>query len=269
MASPNLYQNGIGGTTGDVLTTSDPLWCLNAANVWYVCSVGGVDAASPVGLQREKPLATTAQAITSAAAGDIIVYLSGHVESITSTVTINTARLVLVSEGVGSSRARITCGFAGTVMSLNGAGIQLRNIYFPASTVAPVAGRIGLTGAGSVVKDCYLECGALDTVPTVRVNAGGDHCRIEGSTFVATASQPSIGMELVGAVSYLTVIGCTFDGGSYGFSDYALKGSAAVTGLRGEGNSMLNNADVILATGSSGYWYPGNTSGSARFVQTA
>lgn len=269
MASPTLYQNGIGGTTGDVLTTSDPLWCLNAADVWYVCSLNGVDAATPAGKQREKPLATTAQAVTNASAGDFIVYLSGHVEIITSAVTVNTARLVFVSEGTGSSRARLTSGFAGQLMALNGAGIQLRNIYFAASTVAPAPGRFGLTGAGSVIKECYFECGALDTAPTIRVAAGSDHCSIKGSTFVATASQPSIAVEIIGAVSCLSIESCAFDGGSFGFSDYAFKGSAAVTGLRGEGNNMLNNADVILATGSTGYWYPGNTSGSARFIQTA
>lgn len=268
MASPNLYQNGIGGTSGDILTTSDPLWCLNGANVWYVHHTG-TDAAAPAGLQREKPLATTAQANTNCAAGDIIVYLSGHVETLSGAVTVNKARLVFVSEGTGTSRARFISAFAGQAFGLNGAGCQLRNLYFPASTVAPVISRIGVTGAGALVKDCYFECGASDTVPTVLVAVGGDHTSVDGTTFVATASQPSVGIEVFGAVSHMSLNGCTFDGGSYGFSDYAFKGTAAITGLRGEGNNMLNNADVILATGSSGYWYPGVTSGSARFVQTA
>lgn len=268
MSSPNLYQNGIGGSTGDVLATSKPLWCLNAADVWYVSSGTGVDAASPAGKQREKPLATTAQAHTNAAAGDIIVYLSGHVEAIAAQLVLTKARLTFVSEGTGTSRARLTNGAATSMIRVNTAGCQFRNIYFPAPTVA--ASFVLQNDASNMnLKDCYFECGSVSAVASVAFQTGAGSARVDGCTFVATASQPGIAIEVVNAMSFLDVVSCTFDGGSYGFSDYAFKGTAAVTGLRGESNNMLNNTDVILATGSSGYWYPGSTSGSARFVQTA
>src|SRR5689334_19357234 len=106
MASPNIYPNGVGGSTGASLATAAPLYA--SGQVWYVSSTTGVDGASPAGLDRVKPLATLAQAYTNAAAGDFIVCLSGHVETLTSAQTIGKADIKLVGEGTGSSRPRFT-----------------------------------------------------------------------------------------------------------------------------------------------------------------
>lgn len=269
MASPLIYTSGAGGTTGDALVTSSPLWTFNSARVWYVYSGTGVDAASPAGRQREKPLATTAQAFTNAAPGDIICYLAGHVEAIGILGSMGKANIVQVSEGTGTSRARFTSNVADVMWEYTGAGCQLRNLYFPASTIAPVGARVQSRAASFLLKDCYFECGALDTVPAFRTAAGSAQFRAQGTTFVATASQPSVGLELTVAVANPEILNCTFDGSSFGFSSYALNGAAAATGLRGEGNQLLNNADAIFATGTTGYWYPGSSSGSAVFEATA
>lgn len=266
MASPNLYLAGLGAASGDRLVTASPIYLLNAARAWYVHNAG-TDAASPAGRNREKPLKTTSQAYTNASAGDFIVYLPSHAETIAAQLTIAKARLTFVSEGTGSSRARFTNAAATIMFYCSVAGSQFRNLYFPAATIAG-SNDIYSDAAGMVVKDCYFECGALNTVAALRYNAA-NNARVDGCTFVATASQPDSGMEVTGAQSDLTVVDCIFDGGSYGFSDYAFNGAAAITGLRGENNSMLNNADVILATGTTGYWQPGSGSGSALLEQTA
>src|SRR5678809_1225266 len=108
----NVLTSGVGGTQGPTLVTEAPLYLISAtAVVWYV-GPGGTDAGAPAGYKREAPLATLGQAVTNANSGDIIVLLSGFTQSISSAITISDTDLTIVSEGSGSSRARLTCSGA-------------------------------------------------------------------------------------------------------------------------------------------------------------
>jgi hypothetical protein len=264
MASPTVYQNGAGGTTGDEVAVNKPLYQLNGGHVWYV-GPGGVDAVSPKGREREKPLLTTQQAVTNAVAGDTIIYLPNFTETISVAVAVNKA-LTMVSEGTGSSRARLTCGGAIAMLTLSATGTSLNNIYFPASTAVNTC-RVDVTAAGVVSDNCYFECGANDTNRSFRFSAGASSCQLTNATFVAMASQPAIGVEVAAALAGLFFEEVTFDGGSFGFSDFALKATAAITAVYANQIHQLNNADVSLAAGCSGVWLPGNVSLSARFEQ--
>ncbi len=265
MASPYIYQ-GSGGTVGPAMVTDGP-W-LESGQRWYVHRTGSDSAP---GTDRARPLATTAQAVTNASAGDTIVFLEGHSETLSSAQTLSKT-LYLVSEGSGSTRAAFTCGGAVAMFDVTTAGVWFQNLYFPQSTAAPTA-RIRVAAAECHVLSCDFDCGALDTGPALKfiTSAGTGH--VEDCTFTSTAtvatSQPTIGLEVANAMTALWLFGLTFNGGTYGWSDYALKGTAAITRLFAQDLSLLNGADMFLATGSSYHIQTSDKSGSSRLVLTA
>ena len=232
-------------------------------HIWYVSSSLGTDAASPAGREREKPLKTTQQAVTNAAAGDVVIYLPNHAETISVAVAVNKA-LTLVSEGTGSSRAKLTCGGAIAMLTLSVTGTSLNNIYFPASTVVPT-GRVDVTASGVVSDNCYFECGANDTGFTYRFSAAASSCQLTNATFVATGAQPGTAITCPSAISGLFMENVTMDGGSFGFSNFSFLAAGVLTAIYANKMNQLNNADVSLANGWTGPWIPGTTSLSARF----
>lgn len=269
MASPNIYDR-TGGSTGAELATREPVSC--SGKFWYVDSNTGSDAVSPRGLDRVRPLATLAQAHTNASAGDTIRIFEGHAEALTGAQTFNKAGLHVEGEGTGAQRPRFTCGGAVAMWDLTAAGVWLENIFFVASTTAPTA-RVRIASAGCKVQNCYFQSGASDTAPALKFVSSAGQARVEGCTFISTATslaaQPSIGLEVANAMSDLEVRNTIFDGGTVGWSDFALKGTGAITRLHAIDLSLLNDSDIYLATGSIYRIYVANRSGSARLELTA
>lgn len=256
MAAPNTIDPG--GSTGDRLATASTVAIANAGYVWYVGNsvVGAADAAATGGAldggrRREKPLLTTAQAITNAATGDIVVFLSGHAETLSGAVTINKG-LTFVSEGTGSSAARFTCAGAIAMFDVTAANVRFRNLYFPASTAVPTA-RVRIATAGCQVVNCTFECGTNDTARALSFVTGAGNCRVEGSTFRATAATPANAIEVVNAMTGLDLQDVTFDAGAFGWTSYAFQGTAAITSASFMGINLLNGSDLHFATGSSGF----------------
>jgi hypothetical protein len=57
----------------------------------------------------------------------------------------------------------------------------------------------------------------------------------------------------------------SFNGGNCGWSDFALKGTAAITGIFAFDISLLNDSDYFFATGTSGRFHvKDGATGSAR-----
>jgi len=242
-----------------------------SGQVWYV-GPGGTDTTTPQGLQRQYPLATFAQAYTNAAAGDGIVFLEGHAETLTVAQTLAKAGIHIVSEGSGSDRATFTCNGAIAMFDITAAGVWLDNILFPASSTAPTA-RVRTASTKTRVTSCEFLCGASDTAAALKFVTGAGQGIVEDCTFTSTAtagaSRPAIGIEVANAMSDLEVRDTIFDGGTYGWSDYALKGTAAITRLYAKGMSLLNGSDVYAATGSIYRVHVANKSGGSRLVLTA
>jgi hypothetical protein len=263
VAGPNIYGSGAGGTTGDEIAVNVPVYVLSAGHIWYVQSTTGTDAAGR-GKERERPLATLGQAIANSSGGDVIILMLGHAETVTGALAPGGKTLTIVGEGSGSSRPRLTCGAAIAMITLASPGTSLNNIYFPASiTIAPTV-RVDVVGTGIVMDNCYFECGALDTNRTLRYATAATACQLTNAYFLATASQPAVAIEVAVTVPGLFMEEVTLDGGSFGFSDFAFKGNSVVQGIYANKIHQLNNADVIIASGSSGVWVPGVQSGSAR-----
>ena len=269
MAAPYIYTSS-GGSVGGDLVTRAPLYL--SGRQWY-CHYGtGEDAAGTRGLERNRPLKTVAQAVTNGAAGDLITFLSGHEETLTAAQTLGKARMRLQSEGEGSTRAKFTCGGTVAMFDITAAGVELDNLYFPASTAVATA-RVRIATPWTKVRNCYFECGPSDTAAALRYVTGAGSARVNNCEFVssaiAVASQPSIGIEVVNALTDMELEAVIFNGGTYGWSDFAFKGTAAITGLSAIDISLLGDSDFYLATGSSYVFHPENYSGSARIELTA
>jgi len=230
-------------------------------NVWYVSSLIGTDAASPAGQNREKPLATIAQAITNSADDDIIVFLAGHTQTLVAPAVLN-KRLTLIGEGTTSGKPAVSFLINNpnsTVIVMSSVGCEIRNIYFPPSVQANTVDRVAITGTDCVVRGCYFECGATDNAAALAVAAS--RARVDTSTFIsiatATGAQPKMAITVPATV---TAVGFTMESvvvsaGTVGFSNYAaidMTPAVSVTQVKWQGLSLLLGADVAMGPGATG-----------------
>lgn len=260
------YVNGAGGTTGSEYATAGNL--SKSGLIYYVGNATTGASAGNSGLDRAKPLLTTAQAFAAAAAGDTIVFLEGHAEEIGVTVILSKAGMKLVGEGTGSSVPRFTCTAAIAMFDITGAGVILDNLYFPASTTAAPTARVRVAAADVRLNACQFDCGAVDTTRALSYVTGASSATLTNSRFTATAATPAVGVEVINALAGLTMDTVTFDAGSFEWSDYAFKGTAAVTRLTALNMYQLAGSDVILPTGSTGDWYTAASTGNSRLNWT-
>jgi hypothetical protein len=239
-----------------------------SGGVQWVDTIGGSNV--NVGDNPELPVQTLAQAVTNSAANGLIVIGQGSAEAPTGSQSVALAGLTIVGCGSGSTRPRYTCAGAVDLFAVSAAGVRIRNLYFPASTAVSTA-RVAFTAANGEVKGCYFECGASDTNRAVRIHTAANSCRVRDSSFVVTASRPAMGLEISAAVTDTTIEDSVFDGGSYGWTDYALKVSAAATRIFLEGQvELLNRSDAGFTVTATSYQLFGLVpSGGSKVVLTA
>lgn len=255
MATPLNYPSGLNlsGTVfangPDTLQLDGGVYASGA--IQWVDTIDGDNANA--GTRPELPVATLAQAVTNSAANGIIVIGEGSSETLSGAQTINLAGLAIFGCGAGSTRPRYTSNAAISMWDVTAAGVWIEGFYFPASTGAAPTNRIGFSAANGTVKNCYFECGTLDTNRAVRIHTGANSCRITGCSFVTTASRPATGLEISAAVTDTAVENNTFDGGSYGWSSYAFRVSAAATRVRPIGNTFVNMAEPGFESASNTY----------------
>lgn len=267
-----IYPNGAGDTLGNQLVTCRPLYM--SGSIYYVNSNGGVDAAGQAGRNREKPLATLAQALTNSADNDIIELMSGHTETSPGPWTV-AKKVVIVGGGSagGKPTVKLNGSGAGTGVRINCTvdNVEIRNIWFPAAT-GGLATSIGIVFNGllSRVKDCYFELGASDS-SGVRYASAANTGRITNTTFISVATlvaqQPTDAVEFLGNVSDLELDGVVFNAGTVGFSTPQAFNSAGnqLLRLKAENISLLNGADWTSAiAGTTGWLNPQLSTGGSR-----
>lgn len=261
-----LFQGGIGGSSGDTLTTNTgPLL---ATKIIYVDSVTGNTAYS--GLQRDRPKATLAQANSIAANGCIIVLLSTHTETISSLVTISTNYTTVVGEGSSSGIPTATLATTNiTGITISGVGVQLRNIKLATSTSQNTDPRITVTGTRFSAIGVYAQCSGTDEDAAIDLQAGSTCATIKNCTFVSTATAatdlPTYGLLVSNGGNGLEMDGCVFDDGTYGFSEYACYGAGTLPNIRAENVSLLRGAEMRVT--GYGYVHVGTVSGGGRVTE--
>lgn len=264
MASPNLWPAGLGGTGAEIAEIAGDYF---SGSVQWLDTVLGNN--SNAGTERELPVATLAQAVTNSAANGIIAIEAGSYEALTGAQTLNLAGLTLVGLGIGSNRPRYTAAGAIAMFNITAAATRIINIYFPASTTAPTS-RISTTAAETEINGCYFECGINDTGAATIIGANAHSCRLINSSWVTTASRPAIGVSVTGAVTDLHWKNIAFDGGSYGWTDYALKISGAATRIFGDGCTRTNRSDFgITVTGTTYQIFGDDPDAGSRVLITA
>jgi hypothetical protein len=254
-----FYPNGIGGSApGDSLDLARPLQ--TTGNVWYVSSLIGIDAASPAGQNREKPLATLAQAVTNAASDDIVVFLTGHTETLVAAQAV-VKRLTFIGEGTSLGKPSVsfrTNAAVSALFTLSGTNIELRNIYFPEALQADSIAKIQWSGTAGRVVGCYFELGAKDTAGALQL-AASDQMRIESSTFISTATltsaQPGYAIRSTGTLADLEISNTVISAGTVGFSNFSAVDLTlgAATRCRFTGLSLLLGADIAMGAAATGY----------------
>jgi hypothetical protein len=270
MALVNIYANGIGGSTGDSLAQASPLY--TPGNVWYVSSLTGSDSTTPRGLDRTRPLATVGQAYTNAGAGDIIVCLAGHSETLTSAQVLAKAGTIIIGEGAGANMPVFTRNAASDYLFDVTSAAEFRNIRFAASLQTTSYFKVRC-GARTRFRGCRFECGAYDTANAIEFITGSNTSEISDTVFVSTATsvaaQPGYAININYAVQDLQLTRVTLDGGTTGWSNqYALNGAAAPVRLAADDIDLLNDSDILLPTGTTGRVTLRLKSGSARVCWT-
>jgi hypothetical protein len=262
-----IYPNGAGETLGDTLVTCRPLY--TSGNIWYVNSNGGVDAATPAGQNREKPLATLVQAFINANDNDIICLMTGHTETLVAPLDL-TRKVTIVGGGSagGKPTVKIYQLASESSITIDSPNIEIRNVWFPPG--GATSPRIDVSGASFRMIGCYMECGPNDLVPGVRFETGADRARIVNTTIISTATsvsaQPESAIAIQDAISDLELDGLVLSGGTVGFSNYNAFDSAdnAITRLKGQSVSLLLGADMHLNAATTGWLNVQTSTGGAR-----
>lgn len=269
MASPKIYSSGLnlaGTVFADgpaTLQLEGPVYFSGA--IQWVDTINGDNANA--GTLPEMPVATLAQAVTNSAANGVIVIGAGSAESLGVSQAISLAGLSIFGCGTGNSRPRYTCTGAVDMFDIGAAGVWIEGFYFPASTAAATA-RINMQNTGGVVRDCYFECGANDTNRALNIRNSGN--TVKGCSFVTTASRPAVGVEISTATSDTLIEDCVFNGGSYGWSDYSFKVSAAATRTTIRGGTWSNRSDIgFTVTATSYKLFAPDMDGTSNVLLTA
>lgn len=263
-----------GASTGPSLLLDEPM--ITDGDVWYVSSVDGTDD-STRGKDRAAPLATLSQAVTNAAAGDWIVLLSNHDETLTG-LSIS-KKLTIVGEGksAGLPQPKLThtktSGTGASTMVTISDSVRVSNVYWPnAGSGDKTNSRFSISGNDVRFEECYFEQGdhagkcAFSGTP-LRFTL--KDCTVK-ATHESTEGEPFIDTTV--ALDQLRMINTVFDGGTAGFGSsssvpYAVHINAASDDVEIEGCSLKNGADFFLhASSARGHVSFPTKTGGARFV---
>lgn len=258
------YINGAGGTTGADLATLDRT--ILSGVYWYLGNATAGHSDANDGRERTAPLSTLAQAHTNASAGDTIVVLANHAETIGTLVTFSKANLNLVGEGTGSSRPRFTNGVAAAtnpMFKITAGQVLMDNLYFPGSSVSARERIYVLGGTGtSILRNLEFECSANDAQQTlVYAGTGPDYFYNLRFTATGASAGPAINAAgtgpLFGDVLYL-------DGGSFGWTTTGAVTGAVTMNFRLTRVYQYNGSNIIIATGNTGTIQVEGSSGDSR-----
>lgn len=266
------WPSGIGQTLGDSLVTGRPL--VSSYTAYFVNSVGGDDT-NNTGLDANNPFATLSKAVSAAATATvtpIIVLMSGHTETMTSTVTPSVGTIIVGGGASGGlPTVKLKMNASNTIMlTCSAAGVQVRNVWFQSNVQASNVARVKFTGINGFISGCYFECGQLDNAAGLEFGTGGSGGISQSCTFISTAAlttgKPTSGLLVSAALTDIAVLAGSFSDGVFGFTTNAFHTTATITRLRADfalllgANASLGSATgyaMVTSTGSGALSYPG------------
>lgn len=257
LSNPNLYLSG---------------------NVYWLDNSNALASDTNAGSERDRPLATLAQAISNftAANGDLIVVESGHAQALLTTQTISEADTKVF--GLGTSSAQkpsftiSAASLVSTLFTLSGNGVELHGLRFPVSPITCT--RVSITGEQVVIEGCDFTSNTAYDLTSVVINSG-DGVEIDNCTFTISAAPALVSSSSQAITSahtaalYNLIRNCTFDGGSsaLGWSGGALALNSAVQRTVILGCTFLNGSDLVVPTGETNVTVSGNVMDATSRVE--
>lgn len=223
-----LYQyGGVPVTTGSNVP-------MTTGNTWFVSSTTGSNGNS--GKKPSQAFATLANAITNATASndDLIILMSGHAETISSStaLTLSKAGVTIVGLGSGSRRPTFTLSTATTA-------------------------RINVTASNVVIRNCLFVANYAD-IATCFLNNAGAEMQIVGCEFRDTSSVLNF-LAIVTTTVSVNADGLTFNnnrvtGAGTTAATTPIKVAGTISRLIIQDNyinlAVLNNTSAVLAHGA-------------------
>lgn len=157
---PHGFANGVS-------ILGQPILTVQTGNVWWVSSLLGNDGNKG---NYNQPFGTWGRAVSFCMAGDIIVLMAGHAETISSStaLTLSVASVVTYGIGVGNKRPTITLDTGtSTTINVTAAGVGVSNVRFVAGIAAIVACFTTTTAAGFTLDTCSFSKTSTFTFLTI------------------------------------------------------------------------------------------------------
>ena len=146
------------------LNLNDPTILGSAGTIRYVDSGTSGDGS---GLTWENAYATLALAEAACSAGDVVYLADGHDEEVATgdSTTLNVANTSFIGMGEGDARPLITITDDGTLLTIDNAGITVKNIRFQSGvTACDIAIRVEDAAIGCTIDSCAFIDGEATTV---------------------------------------------------------------------------------------------------------
>ncbi len=199
------------------------------------------------GLSPDSPFLTIDYAVGRCTAGDVIIVMPGHAESIAAATgcVCDIAGISIIGLGHGSLIPTITLGTLTTALiSVTAANVKIKNIKVISDLENLAVGiDVGADADGFVLEDCWLLDGGLtkELVIGVQIAAACDNVLIKNNRFQTTVSAGTGGcasaIKLAGATSNSRIIH-NFIHGNYS--------AAAIDGATAAGISIYIEDNHIL-----------------------
>lgn len=261
MAIPAKVNFPAVGGNERAYTLAEYRWRQPAGDIWYVHSDG---SNTNTGRSPQNPLATIAQAITNATAGndDVICVLPGHTETLTAAGTVTVSKAGLSIIGLGRSPRDHVINYttaAGASFDVTAARVTIANLAFTPIGVDAVTAAINVSAADFRMLDCQMEhANAINqAVLGVLTTAAANRMLIKGCHFFGTTDAgTSAAIRLVGGTGI--VIEDNTITGAYATTGNIENITTACTMLVIRRNHLLNrtadgnNVVINLAAGTTG-----------------
>jgi len=190
----------------------------SAGTIRYVDSGTSGDGS---GLTWENAYATLALAEAACSAGDVIYVADGHNENITTGGdTIDVANISVIGIGEGDGRPLFDFDAGADELTLNAAGIVLKNLRLRPGATDVVAGIVvGADGDGVLIENCaFIDGEAADeefrdciSVNTAAVGLTVKDCTYENSSATAADQDTFVNLDAA-TIANPSIIGCRIFG---------------------------------------------------------
>ena len=270
------FPRGLGSGYADCMSSANP-FVVNGQLVFIDSNTTGTGI-SGVRQQAPLPTLTAALAYYASSANGTYAFADNHSEVLLSTVTALN-HTAMLGQGSGSATAKLTWGAVtdAPMFAISTKGNLFENIWFGATPagVSNQSYRIYITADNQVFRNCIFDCGDNDIVLATVAISGGQYCRFENCLFRSTATsiatRPKEALRLLAvATTSITLIDCTFDGGTYGWNGGTGAFAAILEGttsyIKAIGLQTINGSRISVATTVTGFISDNSTDNASAGV---